>query len=377
MKTLPSQISQQYSRVDERGFTGGNTYGLERVYEVDPLQDDRWQSFLQRHPQSSIYHSVGWLDSLSRTYGYEPVVYTTSPATSDIENGLLFCRIRSWATGHRLVSLPFSDHCEPLCNLEEEFDSLICHLQTDGAHQKWKYLEVRPAHRSFGDKMDKRGFKLAAKYVWHRIDLDPAAEEIFHRLDKDSVQRRVRHAERLGVVESCGKSVGLLRDFYRLQLRTRARHNLPPQPFAWFKNLLDNTGKAADLRVAYVRNVPVAAVFVLHFKNTSHYKYGCSDERFHKLGAMAFLLWRAILNAKSIGSKVFDLGRTEDDQHSLIAFKNHWTPISESLTYWKFPFNMSANFDNSWKLKMLNRICAQMPHRLLEAVGTLTYRHVG
>jgi len=127
-------------------------------------------------------------------------------------------------------------------------------------------------------------------------------------------------------------------------------------------------GEAVDLRLAYMKNVPVAAVMALHFKGTSYYKYGCSDERFHKIGAMPFLLWRAIVGAKSIGSKTFDLGRTEEDNHGLLAFKNHWTPVSDSLTYWSLPAGRSVN---------VKRFCTLVPNRLLQAVGTMIYRHAG
>jgi GNAT acetyltransferase-like protein len=313
--------------------------------------------------------------ALYRTYGYEPVVFTASPPNSDLENGMLFCRIRSWVTGNRIVSLPFSDHCAPLCEPDEKFNSLICHLHTAKASQRWKYLEIRPTNESFWGTVKKRGFKSAAKYLLHRVDREPTVEEIFRRLDKNSVQRRVRHAEKVGVVEVCGDSQELLRDFYQLLVRTRARHNVPPQPYAWFGNLLNCTGEAADLRLAYMKNVPVAAVLVFPFKGKSYYKYGCSDERFHKLGAMPFLLWRAILKAKSVGSRTFDLGRTGEDQHDLIAFKNHWTPISESLTYWVFPSDRPLI--EGWKQRMIKSVCAHMPDRLLAAVGALIYRHAG
>jgi lipid II:glycine glycyltransferase (peptidoglycan interpeptide bridge formation enzyme) len=178
-------------------------------------------------------------------------------------------------------------------------------------------------------------------------------------------------------VEVCGNSQGLLRDFYQLLVRTRARHSLPLQPYAWFSNLLNCMGEAVDLRLAYMENVPVAAVWVFHFNGKSYYKYGCSDERFHKLGAMPFLLWRAILKAKSIGSKTFDLGRTEESHHGLIAFKNHWTRVSESLTYWTSPSEKSITFIENWKQRTVKHVCAHMPVRWLEAVGTLLYRHAG
>jgi hypothetical protein len=136
-------------------------------------------------------------------------------------------------------------------------------------------------------------------------------------------------------------------------------------------------GDAVDLRLAYMKNVPVAAVWAFHFKGKSYYKYGCSDERSHKLGAMPFLLWRAIQKAKSIGSKTFDFGRTGEDHHGLIAFKNHWTPVSESLTYWTFPAERSVTVADDWKQRMVQRVCAHVPERLLAAMGTLLYRHVG
>ena len=377
MMSLPHRTARQVSRVSSRVLRRENKHALARVYEVDPLGDRRWQRLVERYPYASIFHHVGWLAALKQSYGFEPVAFTTSLPMHDLENGLLFCRIRSWVTGNRIVSLPFSDHCAPLCEPDEKFDSLICHLHTARAGQRWKYLEIRPTNESFGDRAKKLGFRSAAKYVLHRVDLEPAVEEIFRRLDKDSVQRRVLRAERVGVVEVCGNSQGLLRDFYQLLVRTRARHKIPPQPYAWFRNLLNCMGEAADLRIAYMKDVPVAAVLVLQFKDTSYYKYGCSDERFHKLGAMPFLLWRAILKAKSVGSRTFDLGRTGDDQHGLIAFKNHWTPISESLTYWTFPSDQSITFIKDCRQRMVKRVCARMPDRLLAAVGTLLYRHIG
>ena len=48
------------------------------VYTFNPTEDPRWAEFVQRHPRGSVFHTPGWLDALRRTYGYEPVVYSTS-----------------------------------------------------------------------------------------------------------------------------------------------------------------------------------------------------------------------------------------------------------------------------------------------------------
>src|SRR5215469_7439500 len=112
-------------------------------YQLDPTQDPRWSEFVEHHPHASVFHTVGWLNALRSTYGYEPVAFTTSPPTGALKNGLVFCRVNSWLTGRRLVSLPFSDHCEPLCSTTEELNFLVRYLLAASDHQDWRYLEIR------------------------------------------------------------------------------------------------------------------------------------------------------------------------------------------------------------------------------------------
>src|SRR5262245_28788841 len=100
------------------------------LYEVDPLQDHRWVELLGRHDSSSLFHTPQWLSALQQTYGYEPIAFTDAPPGHPIENALLFCRVSSWMTGRRLISLPFSDHCEPLVKNEERLAVLLEALKT-------------------------------------------------------------------------------------------------------------------------------------------------------------------------------------------------------------------------------------------------------
>jgi hypothetical protein len=84
------------------------------VYRLNPLEDPRWDRLVARHPLASIFHTAGWLRALRLTYGYEPVALTTSPPGDELHDALVYCRVRSWITGRRIVSLPFTDHCDPL-----------------------------------------------------------------------------------------------------------------------------------------------------------------------------------------------------------------------------------------------------------------------
>jgi hypothetical protein len=347
------------------------------TYQFDPTHDPRWSDLVDRHPRASVFHTVPWLEALRQTYDYEPVAFTTSPPDSELKNGLVFCHIRSWLTGSRLVSLPFSDHCDPLCDSPEDLNALIRGLQTALQDRKWGYLELRPANGNFSQTGDATGLLPIAKHFLHTLSLRPALNELFEALDKDSVQRRIQRAERAGLVEKCGNSKDLLKDFYALFVVTRRRHSLPPIPYAWFRNLIQSQREALEIRLAYKDKVPTAAILTLRFKDILYYKYGCSDARFNKYGAIPWLLWKAVTDGKSHGATEFDMGRTEQEHTGLLAFKNHWTKSRKQLVYWRFPRVTAIDSTENWKLRLAKPVFSCMPKSLLTITGRLVYRHIG
>jgi lipid II:glycine glycyltransferase (peptidoglycan interpeptide bridge formation enzyme) len=346
------------------------------VHSLDPLRDIRWQMLVDRHPHGSVFHTTGWLDALRRTYGYEPIVFTTSSPTEELTNGLLFCRVKSWLTGQRMVSLPFSDYCEPLCDTGE-LEFLVRYLQSTLDHQKCKYMEIRPFDECFARMAQTVGFRGVDSYLLHRVDLRPTIEDVFQSFDKDSIQRRVHHANRSGLIEKTGRSVKLLQDFYNLLVLTRHRHQLPPQPYVWFRNLVQCLGEELEIRIAYKEDAPIASILTLRFRDMVYYKYGCSDTKFNHLGATPLLLWKSITEAKSNGATVFDLGRTELANTGLITFKNHWACKPQGLLYWKFPSSPTEMASFEWKLRLMKRVFSLMPNRVLTLTGKFLYPHIG
>jgi lipid II:glycine glycyltransferase (peptidoglycan interpeptide bridge formation enzyme) len=345
-------------------------------YQFDPLDDGRWAEFVERHPRASVFHATPWLTALRRTYGYEPVVFTTSSPSGELKNGIVCCRVNSWLTGRRLVSLPFSDHCEPLCDATDELSFLIRQLQSTVESQNLGYVELRPVGGSFDQTSIPVGFKPATTYLLHLLNLDPDLGEVFRNLDKDSVQRRIQRAERAVLTEKCGTSDDLLKDFYKLFVITRGRHGLPPIPYSWFRNLIHCQGNALEIRVACKDKTPISAILTLRYREVVYYKYGCSDKRFNQFGATPWLLWKAIAAAKLNGARQLDMGRTEEDNAGLALFKNHWVPQPQRLIYWRFPYTPSHSA-NSWKMKAVKHLFSSMPDGLRTIAGRLIYKHIG
>jgi len=346
---------------------------------IDPITDPRWERFLQRHPRASLFHSAAWLKALSRTYGYKPIAYTTSSAGKDLQNGMVFCRVESWLTGRRLVSLPFSDHCEPLLETENDLQAFTVALEQESRREQWRYIEVRPL-TPFLINTELRHTGVA--YSFHELDLTPDIDTIFANFHKSSIQRKIRRAEREGLTYREGSTEELLDHFYALLATTRKRHKLPPQPRKWFTNLMDSFGDALKIRVAFKGTRPVAAMLTIRYKNTLTYKYGCSDPRFNKLGSMHLLFWKAIQEAKAAGLQRFDFGRTDAGQDGLTTFKSRWGATQSVLTYGRYGLsdNSTHAFDlqaTKWKAKAAKYVLQHLPSGVLSMIGQVLYGHVG
>ena len=344
------------------------------VHTLNPLTDRRWDDLVARHPSASVFHKRGWLESLALTYGYEPFVMTTAPSGKPLENGIAMCRIHSWLTGSRIVSLPFSDHCQPLLCDSEEIEEFIQWAQKACAVQSCRYVEFRPISLA----LDRNGqMRASSSYWFHELYLGAGLEKIFQGLHKNSFQRKIRRAEREGIKSEVGRSDRLLDAFYRLLLQTRKRHHLVPQPKSWFRNLVKCLGESLEIRVARKNELPVAAILTLRHGSTVVYKYGCSDQNFHHLGAMPFLIWKLIEESSAAGAQKIDFGRTATDNLGLTVFKDRLGANKSSLIYYRYAKTSRRGGAAMFDSPFLRQLFGVLPENVRATTGKLLYRHLG
>jgi len=344
------------------------------IYQLDPIHDPRWPKLLERDGRASVFHTRGWLESLRRSYGYDPVVFTSSAPHQDLTSGVAFCRVNSWMTGRRMVSLPFSDHCEPLVNGPDEGSEILSFLRDEVESQRLKYVEIRPLNPILEAAA---GSCESGKFCFHKLDLLAGTDQIFRGLHKDSIRRKIQRAEREGLVYEKGSDRALLEKFYNLFVMTRRRHGLPPSPLYWFSNLLACLGEKAQIRIASKGGQAVAGIFTLTHKNSIVYKYGGSDMRSSNLGGTPFLFWRTIVEAKAEGLHELDLGRSDIDNEGLITFKERLGGVRSILVYRRLSKKHTQAFHAPWKSRVAKRMLSYASDSVRIQVGNLLYRHLG
>lgn len=342
--------------------------------KINPLSDERWRKFVDHHPRASIFHHVGWLGALQRTYGHKPYVLTSARPGEPLKDGLVFSEVKSWLTGKRLVSLPFSDHCDILSDSQGGYEILLSEYSRYAA--RFNYVEIRPLHTEA--PLPSQNWNIGEEFVHHSLSLEPSLGSLFSRFHKSCIQRKVRKAEKEGLHYARGNDEALLQQFYGLLICTRRRHGIPPQPLQWFRNLVSHLGDRLTIRIASQADRPISAILTLSHKQTCVYKYGCSDEQYHHLGGMPFLFWRLIEECKTEQILELDFGRTDLENEGLLSFKDRFGAVRTPLTYLRLPgVRKRSTRSIHMQFPVAGQIFSKLPNAISWRLGGLLYRHMG
>lgn len=339
---------------------------------VDPAARTDWDEKILSLPGSSFFHTSMWSDVLKESYRYRPV-YFTEIEDGDIKSVLPVMGVESFITGKRGVSLPFSDYCEPLVGDRAGFNALLNAALEFGKREGWKYFEIRGGSR-FMNGEDHSG-----SFLGHEIDLTGGAGDILEAM-RDSNRRNIKKAAKEGVEVEITTAPEALADFYRLNCMTRRDHGLPPQPYSFFQSFAEKVitrGGAFIAQAVYENKVIASNVYIL-FGRKAIYKYGASDRKYNHLRANNLVMWKAIECCCEIGVETLGLGRTELDHEGLRQFKKGWNAREYAIDYYRYSFAEGKFKKGSFGVPGITHIFfRKLPAPILNAAGTLLYRHIG
>ena len=335
------------------------------------LSDTRWHALTAAHPQTQIFHHPAWTSLLAECYGYRPFVVAVRDADNSICAGLPMMEISGLLTGRRWISLPFTDHCAPLCLCAESLSRLADSLVDLSRNQSTPKIELRcelppqPAIRSY------------SHHVLHTLPLCPDSDTVFCRF-LPMHRRNIKVAEKKGVHIEWGNQRKHLEIFYRLHLETRRRKGMPIQPWRFF-DILGSSMLEKGLGfvlLAYKDDTCLAAAVFLHWHGTLTYKFAASRLEGLSLCPNNLLLWAAIRWGCENGYVLFDMGRTDLNNTGLRAFKSGWGAQEAPLAYSALSAEPSRSMTGKL-MPIMQTVIRNSPLWVCRATGELFYKHFG
>ncbi len=320
----------------------------------------------------SFFHTSFWARVLHDSYGYRPC-YLTEIHDGKVATLVPLMEVRSFLTGKRGVSLPFTDYCEPIIADQDAGRNILEFLQAYGEREKWKHWELRGGER-FWNKTPVSSF-----YYRHFLKLSTDVDAVFAKL-KSSTKRNIEKAIREKVTVTHTNTLEAVKTFYHLHCLTRKKHGVPPQPFHFFQLVYDHIISRGHGQVvlAFHRGNAIAAAVYLHFGNEALYKFGASDSKYLHVRPNDLLMWEAIQWYCRKGYTQFCFGRTEPENEGLRQFKKGWGAEETVIRYFRYSVrNKEFRTEPASSAAISPMIFRRMPIFLATLVGKALYRHVG
>jgi CelD/BcsL family acetyltransferase involved in cellulose biosynthesis len=338
---------------------------------IDPLRESVWEEQVRHHRDATVFHSSAWARVLHETYGHKPCYVLMSVEREPLAL-VPMMEVHTVFSGLRGVCLPFSDACAPLLSSRFGQDLVVDKLRQIGRERGWRYFEVRD------DSILPEAAPHSESYYSHTLDLRAGADPVAAQYS-DAAQRAIRKAQRSGLSAEARSDGDAVKEFYRLHVRTRHKHGVPPQPWTFFANIHQHiiaTGLGFTMLVKQAGR-PIAAAVFFRLGRNAVYKFGASDERFQHFRGNNLCISHAIKVLIDGGAEILDFGRSEKENEGLRRFKLGWGTKEAQICYGKFSLSADSWVGSrSHRSIFYNRVFRALPAPVNRLAGVLLYPHL-
>lgn len=340
------------------------------MIEKRPIDDRGWFDFVSSRDDATIFHHPAWANLIAECYGYRPFVLAHLDDGGRINGGIPLIDVRSWLTGRRWISLPFSDVCAPLCSTPAILESLTGHLQTLHAEGSIPRVEIRasiPNHP---------GVYPTGDYTLHTLTLQNDPDAVWKTFSRTRVKQPLKQVSKRGVTIRRAQEKRDIFTFYSMFVETRRRHGAPVQPRRFFDLFWDRIieKELGFLLLAYKGDTPVGGTVFGHFQGTLTAKYNASAPQYWHLRTNNSLTWTAIKWGCEQGLSWFDFGRSDSGNRGLRKYKGGWGSVEEPLVYSviaeREPKPSSGRLEN-----LVKTVVQKSPTFVCRLLGEALYKH--
>lgn len=322
-----------------------------RVVETNPRTDPRWESFVEEHPNGSIYHHPAWLEALEQEYGQKGVYFVCEDAAGQFlailpmlyTRGLPFGLGRS-LTGRRLSSLPRTPIAGPLSIDSRATVAVLQEAVRQVSKNPGVQLQIKTQGRELDGLID--GVACTPWRLSYLLQLPLSSDgpfRISNSHSRSSVKGSINKATRLGVHARPAETEAELGAWYRLYLETMRHHVVPPRPYRFFAalwELLKPRGMMqlllAEQQTMGRRRIIAGSIF-LTFGRTVSYAFNGSRRRDLSLQPNDVIQWQAINEACRRGFRSLDFGEVPEGHDSLARSKSKWGAEPVRLYRYYYP----------------------------------------
>jgi len=339
---------------------------------------EKWNMYIQRNEQATIFHTLEWKNIIQKVYGFEPI-YLLAIKNDEIQ-GVLCSFLTKGIFGKKIVSTPFNFYNQPLFDNEEAGKSLIEHAINIGKKENVGYIELKALKKFDPGLVSQLDLKENEHYFISNLKLIQKYEEKYYLRLRKNLRTLKRNAEKENIKIKELENENNLKQFYNILVKLyRDKHNMIPQPYRLFYEMYNVFNKNFKLLTAQHNDKVIAGMVLLFFKKRVVYAYGASDQDYVNFSPGTLLIDETIKKSSAEGYEELDFGVTSPYQESLLDYKSNWGAEPSKLPYYYYLIKSDKipDLDYHTSYKNIRKYFKYVPLNLVKLLSPIITKKLG
>ena len=324
-------------------------------------ENNNWNHYVESHPGTSLYHRTEWKDLIQNVLGHE-CYYFYASNNGEIVGILPLVRLKSRLFGDYMVSMPYFNAGGAIANNLSIEQKLI---QTANEHAQ----NIGTDHIEYRDNIAREGLPVRTEKVNMILSLPDTHDKLWHTFTS-KLRSQIRRSQREKVRVDIGDAE-YLNDFYTVFARNMRDLGTPVYGKSFFSEILQNFAGHSKIIVISIENQPVAAAFLLSYKNTLEIPWASTIKEVNHLSMNMLLYWEVLKFAIEKQHRYFDFGRSSKESGAF-RFKQQWGAKPKQC-YWHYWLRNNSGMPslnpNNPKYKLLISIWKKLPVSVTKYIG--------
>jgi FemAB-related protein (PEP-CTERM system-associated) len=293
------------------------------VVEYKDSHVESWSDYVERSPDSTIAHQIGWRRVMEIGLGHKPHYFVAFEGCQ-VKGILPLFEIRTWWRSRFLVSLPWIDY-GGICADSLEVEKSLLEAAQGVCHEiNAEFIEMRsinPGSLGLAIKEDKVTFLLKletdSQAVWKGFD--PKLRNLIRKAQKANLTTELSGANEL-------------RSFYKVFAYNMRDLGTPVWGLKFFQAIMEEFKDSARLILVKKDGQVIAGGLVLAFKDRLYVPSASAYRAALQYAPNYALYWAVIKDGCQGGYRYFDFGRSSWNSNTF-NFKKQWVAEPVQLNW--------------------------------------------
>lgn len=336
------------------------------IQTATQTDQQQWDNFVLAKADASPYHLFAWGKAAKEAYGHK-LYYLTARKHNEIVGVLPLVNLHFPFLINNLTGLPFCDVGNCLYDDEEIQDSLIAEALKIGANLKTKQITLRGEVN--GSLTRDQHFAVEDNNKVRMLLTLPPSSEILLKSFKSKLRSQIRKSEKNGVVFRWVGEEGVA-SFYSVFCRNMHDLGSPVHSRRWFLAIMRNYGNNARIGLTEFEGKCIGAGLILSTNEQTAIPWASTLRRYNRHAPNMLLYWNCLKFAADNGKKLFDFGRSTENEGTF-RFKKQWGAKPAPLPWYSSPLSPRQLHDKNQSEPARRETAAKIWRKLPAPIANL------